>query len=184
MRTRPWVSLRLVTALVVTISAAIIGIASAQAASASTACRDFRALFGPWFAMKNYSHRNLAWDQASGEFAGALVSLKSYTGSLGECWKFLGGFGGGRLEIEDTQGFCLSANQVDPRTNGVPMQIEPCLSRTNQMFVVLRTNQYQLASDNALCIGLDGPIGAGVVVYQFNCNNSSPGQHWFVDSNP
>ena len=134
--------------------------------------------------MQNSSHRNLAWTQASGQFAGALVSLKSYTGTKNQCWKFLGGFGGGRLEIEDTQGFCLSANQVDPRTDGVPMQMEPCLSRTNQMFVVLRTNQYQLASDNALCIGLDGPIGAGVVVYQFNCNNSSPGQHWFVDSNP
>jgi len=184
MRTRPWVSLRLVTALVVTISAAIIGIASAQAASASTACRDFRALFGPWFAMKNYSHRNLAWDQASGEFAGALVSLKSYTGSLGECWKFLGGFGGGRLEIEDTQGFCLSANQIDPRTSGVPMQMEPCLSRTNQMFVALRTNQFQLAGDNALCIGLDGPVSTRNVVYQFRCNGSSPGQRWFVDNTP
>ena len=184
MRTRPWVSLRLVTALAVTISAAVIGMASAQSASAATACGTQRALFGPWFAMQNSSHRNLAWTQASGQFAGALVSLKSYTGTKNQCWKFLGGFGGGRLEIEDTQGFCLSANQVDPRTNGVPMQIEPCLSRTNQMFVVLRTNQYQLASDNSLCIGLDGPIGAGVVVYQFNCNNSSPGQHWFVDSNP
>src|SRR6266516_2585998 len=154
MSKRPWASLRLVTAFVVTISAAVIGIASAQSASAATACGNFRALFGPWFAMKNNSNRNLSWNQASGQFAGALVSLKSYTGTLDECWKFLGGFGGGRLEIEDTQGFCLTANQIDPRTSGVPMQMEPCLSHTNQMFVVLRTNQYQLASDSALCIGL------------------------------
>jgi hypothetical protein len=184
MRKRPWASLRLVTAFVVTISAAVVGIASAQSASAITACGTQRALFGPWFAMQNNSHRNLAWTQASGQFAGALVSLKSYTGSKNQCWKFLGGFGGGRLEIEDTQGLCLSANQTDPRFSGVPMQMEPCLSRTNQMFVVLRNNQYQLASDSALCIGLSLPVGAGAVIYQHNCNSSSPGQQWFVDSTP
>src|SRR6266487_5538670 len=118
MRTRPWVSLRLVTALAVTISAAVIGMASAQSASAATACGTQRALFGPWFAMQNSSHRNLAWTQASGQFAGALVSLKSYTGTKNQCWKFLGGFGGGRLEIEDTQGFCLSLDP--PADSGGP----------------------------------------------------------------
>jgi hypothetical protein len=186
MRKRPWASLRLVTALAVTLSAAVIGVASAHSASAITACGTHRALLGPWFAMENNSHRNLAWTQPSGQSAGARVSLKSYTGSDNQCWRILGGFGGGRIEIENFLGteLCLSANQASPRANGVAMQMEQCLSRTNQMFVVLRTNQYQLVSNSALCIGLNSPVGAGAVVYQFNCNNSSPGQHWFVDNNP
>jgi hypothetical protein len=185
MRKRPWASLRLVTALAVTFSAAVIGVASAQSASAITACGTERALFGPWFAMENNSHRNLAWTQPPGQSAGERVSLQSYTGSNNQCWRILGGFGGGRIEIENFQGrLCLSANQANPRTNGVPMQMEQCLSRTNQMFNMTRTNQYQLVSNSALCIGLHGPIGAGIDVYQFNCNNSSPGQHWFIDNNP
>jgi hypothetical protein len=184
MRLRPWVSLRLVTAFAVAMSAVVIGIASAQSASALTACGALRATAGPWFAMKNNSNRNLSWNQGSGQFAGALVSLKSYTGTENECWKILGGFGGSRLEISDTHQLCLTANQVDPRTSGVPMQMEPCLSHTNQMFILRRLDQYELASDSALCIGLSLPVGAGAVIYQHNCSNSSPGQAWFVDGNP
>jgi hypothetical protein len=198
MKAKVWSPRRFLTIFATTISVAIIGVASAPASMAGSApaspgasakhltpCGKYRILYGPWFAMDSYTARKLAWDQASGQFSGALVSLKKYSGSLDECWKLLGGFGGGKIEIEDTSGtFCLGANEEDPRSSDVPMQMRPCLSKKYQMFTLFGRHSIRLASDTRLCVSLDGPVQAGYVVYQRTCDTSAPRQEWWINESP
>jgi Ricin-type beta-trefoil lectin domain len=188
-------SRRLWAFLAATISAVIIGAASMPAAlAASTAapgaaskltyCGSLRVTAGPWDAIDSNLNRNLTWDEASGPHANDVVSLHAYSGSAEECWKVLGGFGNSRLEIQDTHGLCLSANRIDPKFAGVPMVLEACRSQTNTLFTFYTVNTFRLVEDPALCVGLDGAIKQGTVLYQQRCNTSSSSQRWHINENP
>jgi len=169
------------------------GIAVAPSASAATAsgsapktCTAEQAVAGhDHYAIDSYTDRKLAWTAITAA-SGLPVNLERYKDTLSQCWHFIFGFGHGKFEIQLTGiGLFISEN---PKTHlsGVPLELEPCLSKSSQLWVNFGRfgSRFELAARPQLCIGSDTKIQSGAVLYQERCSNSSARQHWEINTSP
>jgi hypothetical protein len=169
--------------------AALAGIAVAPAASAAPAkpapntCTFAHSFLGHFIAIDSFTHHKLAWT-ASHNTPGSPVTLEPYRNRTNQCWKFLGGFGGGRDEIQLLKGLCITENTIT-RDSGVPMMLESCLSKKTQQFTEVGVPgvRLRLAQTPKLCVASDINAAAGAVLYQVNCSGSQR-QHWTVNTSP
>jgi hypothetical protein len=117
------------------------------------------------------------------------MNLEPYHDTLKQCWHIISGFGHGEFEIQISTGksLCITQNSTT-HGPGVPLELEACLSKKTQLWVDYGTDKsrsrFELVAHPKLCIASDTKVQSGAVLYQENCNNSSPRQHWFINTSP
>ena len=144
-------------------------------------CKFWRANLGPWGPVRSVKKPSLVWT-VPGTQSGDSVVLSTYGDRLSQCWKILGGFGNGELELQRANtGMCVAVKGASRKVN-TSIVLYPCLSKTRELFkVYTNPNNGRTLFQNinsGLCIQAKGGLVSGHRLIQAKCSNYGNWQSW------